>query len=199
MNEQLHPVLSLPRDPIAVAEITAALIRADARMGQTMQLPESVRYALDTARAGNVLRSPAETARIGAGQCFDLTRAEGAFRGTHVGCVRTPIGFHVFLAFGQDEPIVYDVSRMRGMSEEPEYEGAAYAPIWPRGGGLAGHDQPPLGLSPQRPARYVSAIEKIGGYGAGFAIAGVGQTPKPGPRIVPKGSCPGSCAIQKRR
>jgi hypothetical protein len=201
VSNELHPVLTLPRDPIAVAEITAALIRADARQGHAMRLGDDVRYELDSEIGGNRLRSPEETSRLRVGQCFDLTRAEGAYRGTHVGCVRTPIGFHVFLAFFQGaEPIVYDVSRLRGMDGEPDYAGAAYAPIWPPGRGPVGHDRIPDGMRAQAPRR-LSAAELI--YGApvksqGGQIAGV-VPPIRAPSILPKAPCPGSCAIPRLR
>lgn len=149
----LHPVVTLPHDPILVAEVTAGCIRADARQGGALPLPDSAVYIADPDRGPNLLMSPAETAAAGGGQCFDLTRAEGGFRGTHVGCVRTPGGFHVFPAWMLGGgPLVHDISKMRGMPGDPVYDGAIYVPIWGGVGGATGrpgHDRPPpLAMSP---------------------------------------------------
>src|SRR5512143_4151171 len=130
----LHPVVTLPHDPILVAEVTAGCIRADARQGGAVPLPANAIYFADPSRGPNVLLSPAEAAARGGGQCFDLTRAEGGFRGTHVGCVRTPGGFHVYLAWaGSGSPMIYDIAKLRGMPDEPTYDGAVYVPIWQPG------------------------------------------------------------------
>lgn len=143
----LHPVVSVPSDPLAVAEITAALIRADARRGESVRLASSALYRDDPSRGPNLLRSPAETNAAGGGQCFDLTRASGGFLGTHIGCLRSPGGFHVFQAFAtQNGPLVYDEAKRRGMLGDPDYTGAAYVPIWqdpPGTSGPEGHDSPP--------------------------------------------------------
>ncbi len=167
-NGEIHPIVTVPRDPIAVAELTAALIRSDARQGQAVPLSPHARYFLDPSRGPNMLLSPAETASQGGGQCFDLTRAAGGFAGTHVGCIRSPLGFHVFLAFvADDEPTIYDLSALRGMSDQPDYTGAAYVPIWQPGpGGTAGppgHDVPPpeitgTTLPPAAWADYVTTV-----------------------------------------
>lgn len=146
MTTALHPLLVPPGDPIAIAELTASIIRADRRLGQALPLPAEVRYV---DRASNVLSTPAETARRGSGPCWDLVRAEGGFRGTHVGCIRTPGGFHVFLAFFRPgaEPVLHDIALQRGMAPPPpDYAGAVYVPIWESGPystvGPDGHDVP---------------------------------------------------------
>ncbi len=151
---EIHPIVTVPGDPIAVAELTTALIRSDARQGQAVPLSAQARFFLDPSRGPNLLLSPAETLSQGGGQCFDLTRAAGGFAGTHVGCIRSPMGFHVFLAFvgpGSDAPLIYDISALRGMSDEPDYTGAAYVPIWqPGAGGTAGppgHEVPPAEIT----------------------------------------------------
>lgn len=171
MASPLHPVFSIPPDPIAVAEITAAAIRADARTGGAVPLSADALYHEDPSRGPNLLLSPAETAARGGGQCFDLVRSEGGFRGTHIGCCRTPGGFHVWLAWnGNGEPIIYDVAKMRGMPGDPVYDGAAYVPIWQPGPGgtpgPAGHDQPiqaVIGAGALPSAAWADYVVTVGG------------------------------------
>lgn len=148
---EMHPIVTVPHDPIAVAELTAVCIRADARQGSAVALSPDALYIEDPSRGPNMLLSPAEVSARGGGQCFDLTRAEGAFRGTHIGCCRTPAGFHVWLAFLKSDgpPMIYDISKLRGMPDSPEYDGAAYVPIWqppPGTVGPPGYDVPPSGV-----------------------------------------------------
>lgn len=177
----LRPVVTLPWDPIAVAEITASAIRADARTGGAVPLSADALYHEDPSRGPNLLLSPAETAARGGGQCFDLVRAEGGYRGTHIGCCRTPGGFHVWLGFDKSgEPIVYDIAKLRGMPGTPDYTGAIYVPIWQPGPGgtpgPAGHDQPPQDI--------VGALALPAATWADFVVTVGSPLVKPGADLV---------------
>lgn len=167
----LRPVVTLPQDPIAVAEITASCIRADARTGGSVPLSTDAIYFEDPTQGPNMLLSPAEVAARGGGQCFDLVRSAGGYQGTHIGCQRTPGGFHVWLAYllGDEDPIDYDISKDRGMPGEPEYAGAVYVPIWQPGpGGIEGppgHDQPPqqtVGSAALPPEAWADFVVTVG-------------------------------------
>ncbi|WP_437338465.1 hypothetical protein [Sorangium sp. So ce394] len=126
----IRPTVSIPRDPQAIAEVLAVLVRADIRRGVKVSL-KGLRYVPD--QGGDYFAAPEEVRHKGGDDCDGLTRAAGGHRGRWVGCVRAPNGrgFHVFLI--DDAGRVDDPSVTGGMPKPPAtaYEGAARAQIRP--------------------------------------------------------------------
>ncbi|XXX80072.1 hypothetical protein WMF30_14995 [Sorangium sp. So ce134] len=126
----IRPTVSIPRDPQAIAEVLAALVRADIRRGVKVSL-KGLRYVPD--QGGDYFAAPEEVRHKGGDDCDGLTRAAGGHRGRWVGCVRAANGrgFHVFLI--DDAGRVDDPSVTGGMPKPPAtaYEGAARAQIRP--------------------------------------------------------------------
>ncbi|WP_437316700.1 hypothetical protein [Sorangium sp. So ce385] len=126
----IRPTVSIPRDPQAIADVLASLVRADIRRGVKVPL-KGLRYVPD--QGGDFFASPEEVQHKGGDDCDGLTRAAGGHRGRWVGCVRVPNGrgFHVFLI--DDAGHIDDPSVTGGMPKPPPeaYEGAARAQIRP--------------------------------------------------------------------
>ncbi|WP_437512353.1 hypothetical protein [Sorangium sp. So ce1099] len=126
----IRPTVSIPRDPQGIADVLAALIRADIRRGVKVSL-KGLEYVPD--KGGDYFAAPEEVRHKGGDDCDGLTRAAGGHRGRWVGCVRVPNGrgFHVFLI--DDAGHVDDPSVTGGMPKPPPkaYEGAARAQIRP--------------------------------------------------------------------
>jgi len=127
----LEVTISLPRDPLAIAEVLAALVRADIRRGVKVS-PEGLRYKRD--KGGDRWDAPEVVSAKGSDDCDGLVRAAGTSRAAFVACVRAPGSdpkrpFHVFLLDEQgrvDDPCV-----AAGMpAPNPSaYEGASKARI----------------------------------------------------------------------
>ncbi|MGK3995661.1 hypothetical protein [Sorangium sp. So ce1024] len=126
----IRPTVSIPRDPQAIADVLAALVRADIRRGVKISL-KGLLYMPD--KGGDYFAAPEEVRHKGGDDCDGLTRAAGGHRGRWVGCVRVPNGrgFHVFLI--DDAGRIDDPSVTGGMPKPPPnaYEGAARSQIRP--------------------------------------------------------------------
>ncbi|AUX42579.1 uncharacterized protein SOCE26_040120 [Sorangium cellulosum] len=126
----IRPTVSIPRDPQAIADVLAALIRGDLRRGVKVSL-KGLKYTPD--KGGDYFAAPEEVEHKGGDDCDGLTRAAGGHRGRWVGCVRVPNGrgFHVFLI--DDAGRVDDPSVKGGMPKPPPsaYDGAARSQIRP--------------------------------------------------------------------
>ncbi|WP_438026365.1 hypothetical protein [Sorangium sp. So ce233] len=126
----IRPTVSIPRDPQAIADVLAALVRADIRRGVKVSL-KGLEYMPD--KGGDYFAAPEEVRHKGGDDCDGLTRAVGGHRGRWVGCVRVPNGrgFHVFLI--DDAGRIDDPSVTGGMPKPPPkaYEGAARSQIRP--------------------------------------------------------------------
>ena len=123
----LHPVVSLPPDPLAIAQMLALLIAIDRRTGFARRSLPGLRFERD--QGMDLWSAPSEVLSAGVGDCAKFVRQEGAFRGTAVGCVRLLRGFHVWLRDANGT--IIDVCVERGMPRPaPEvYSRGVYAPI----------------------------------------------------------------------
>jgi len=123
----LHPVVSLPPDPWAVATMLATLIAIDRKTGFARQAVPGIRFARDVGL--DLWSAPTETNSARIGDCAKFVRQEGAFRGGSVGCARLPRGFHVWLRSAAGA--IIDVCVERGMPAPPAsvYAAGVYAPI----------------------------------------------------------------------
>lgn len=123
----LHPVVSVPPDPWAVATILAALISVDRKTGFARQPVPGIRFVRD--QGIDLWSAPTEVNSARIGDCAKFVRQEGAFRGVAVGCARLPRGFHVWLRAANGT--IIDVCVERGMPAVPAsiYAAGVYAPI----------------------------------------------------------------------
>lgn len=123
----LHPVVSLPPNPWAIATLLATLIAIDRRTGQTRRPVPNLRFEKD--KGLDLFSAPSETNQARVGDCAKFVRQDGAFRGKAVGCARVPGGFHVWLQGENGE--ILDSCVDRGMAPVPAsvYRSGVYVAI----------------------------------------------------------------------